>query len=57
MDDKLKQEAIDAIKNECFSGDTEIDHSMADGILCELLEKLGYSEVVEEYHKVDKWFA
>lgn len=39
------------------SGDTECAHSAADGVLCRLLENLGFGDVVEEYHKVDKWYA
>lgn len=38
-------------------GDTEISHSMADDVLCELLVKLGCSDVVEEWKKVEKWYA
>ena len=37
--------------------DEEMAHSRADGILCELLRKLGYSEVVESFKKVKKWYA
>ena len=37
--------------------DIEDCHSDADDILCELLISLGYKEVVEEYEKVEKWFA
>lgn len=38
-------------------GDTEIAHSDADDILCDLLSLLGYNEVVEEYNKIGKWYA
>lgn len=37
--------------------DTEAAHSEADGILCDLLIALGYASVVEEWAKVDKWYA
>ena len=39
------------------SGDTEEDHMNADDLLCELLEKLGYSEVIERYRLIRKWYA
>jgi len=37
--------------------DQEAAHGEADDILCELLTKLGYSEVVKAYEEVDKWYA
>ena len=50
-------EYIKLLKECQGTGDTEMDHSNADGIICSLLEELGYKDVVEEYDKVDKWFA
>jgi len=38
-------------------GDQEADHGTADAILCRLLEKLGYGDVVSIYNKIDKWYA
>lgn len=40
-----------------FGSDVEADHSNADHILCEMLEELGYTKLVELYHKVHKWYA
>ena len=37
--------------------DTEIAHIQADLLLCELLEILGYEDVVEEYSKIKKSFS
>lgn len=37
--------------------DTETAHGSADNILCDLLESLGFEDVVTEYNKVDKWYA
>ena len=37
--------------------DIEYAHSKADKILCELLEELGLKDIVEEYKKIDKWYA
>lgn len=31
--------------------------ALSDDILCELLTRLGYEEVVKEYNKVPKWYA
>ena len=39
------------------SGDTESAHSSADYILCQLLERLGYEDVVREWEEVDKWYS
>lgn len=35
----------------------EEDHIRADEILCEVLEKLGYNELVQAFNKVKKWYA
>lgn len=38
-------------------GDTEASHSDADKVLCDLLVALGYASVVDEWEKVNKWYA
>ncbi len=35
----------------------EFDHEDADYILCDLLEELGYKELVATYRKVPKWYS
>lgn len=35
----------------------ESDHEDADYILCELLEELGYKELVAAYREVPKWYS
>lgn len=35
----------------------ESDHDEADLLLCNLLEELGYAEVVEVYRKLPKWYS
>lgn len=55
--DLLSANAIKKLKKEQQSGDTEDAHLNADDILCKLLKKLGFSNVVDEYIKVDKWYA
>lgn len=52
-----REEAIAALKVAAKNRDTEVAHGTADCVLCELLEALGYEDVVEEYHKVSKWYA
>lgn len=37
--------------------DTETAHIQADNIISELLEELWYWDVVEEYDKINKWYA
>lgn len=52
-----REEAIECLKHEQKSGDTEIAHGNADDVLCDLLKSLGYGDVVKEYEKVSKWYA
>lgn len=33
------------------------EHEEADYLLCALLEELGYTELVETYRKVPKWYS
>ena len=37
--------------------DAESAHIDADTVLCDLLNALGYKKIVEEYNKVEKWYA
>lgn len=37
--------------------DTECAHVMADNVLCKLLVSLGYSDVVEAWENINKWYA
>ena len=32
-------------------------HTKADALLCELLEKLGYKDLVDKYDEVNKWYS
>jgi hypothetical protein len=58
---RLTQEAVDAFKlrlrDQQQNGDYEGAHSIADDILCEVLDTLGYAEIVNEWDKVGKWYA
>lgn len=57
MSEKEQQEYINRLRELQKEGDIERAHSAADGILCEVLEKLGYGNIVREYAKIDKWYA
>ena len=37
--------------------DTEMDHVEADGILRGILNKIGYTDIVELYDQIYKWYA
>ena len=45
------------ILQQCNNEGTEEGHMKADAVLCEVLIQLGYSEVVNEWFKVKKWYA
>lgn len=57
MNEKEQQEYINRLRELQQENDIECGHSAADGILCEVLEKLGYGSIVKEYNKIDKWYA
>jgi hypothetical protein len=52
-----KKEAIAKLKRLREIDDIEAVHGYADAILCSLLVSLGYSEVVDEWTKLPKWYA
>ncbi len=54
---RIDREFIERLRSKCHSGDTEGDHSLADKILIEFLRKHTYTELADEYEKVDKWYA
>ena len=51
------KQAIEELKEAQKNRDTEAAHDHADDVLCKLLTTLGFTDVVEEYNKVDKWYA
>jgi hypothetical protein len=52
-----REDAVFALKALQTGGDIEIEHAEADEILCRLLKTLGFDEVVDEWWKIDKWYA
>lgn len=57
MNEKEQQEYINRLRELQKEGDIECAHLAADDILCEILEKLGYSNITLQYYKIDKWYA
>lgn len=48
---------IDRLEAAQENPDIEAAHADADQVLCDLLKALGYKMIVEEYDKVEKWYA
>ena len=57
MDKKLQEEYLEKMKLCVDDMDTELAHGNADDILCEVLLKLGYADLIEKYKEVHKWYA
>ena len=54
---KRLEKYLKEMKDKAFSGDFEVDHGVADDLLCDLLDELGYKDVVNLYTKVGKCYA
>lgn len=54
---RTDREYIERLKKLQKGGDIEAEHAEADDVLCELLRELSYNEVVDEWEKVEKWYA
>jgi hypothetical protein len=57
MENEFAQKAKKELEQLETLHDREAAHILADGLLCQLLTHLGYTEVVEAYEKIDKWYA
>ncbi len=55
LDDEFS-DRMRAIKEE-FGGDFEEAHCLADALLCEVLRKEGYNQLVDLFIDIDKWYA
>lgn len=57
--EKMIESAVVNMKQlvELSSGDPESCHWQADKILCDVLTNLGYTELVEVFYDVEKWYA
>ena len=49
MNKKLNEKYLNQMKQLVDIFDTEVAHSTADEILCELLLEMGYKDLVDEY--------
>ena len=52
-----KGKAIEQLRIQGNNPDREEAHHAADKVLCKLLTELGYADVVDEWHKIEKWYA
>lgn len=54
-----REAAIEELRRLTGLGDWEREkaHIQADNVLCQLLETLGYEDVVEEFDNVGKWYS
>ena len=52
-----REEAIMTLRQCQSNSDIELAHVDADGVLTDLLNTLGYQDVVAEWEKIDKWYA
>lgn len=53
---KLERKYLDRLE-EAEKDDCELYHMKADQVLCDLLNELGFNELVERYDSEDKWYA
>ena len=51
--EEYKVKMLDAIDDD----DKELGHLCCDYVLCDLLEEIGFGEVVEIYNRQSKWYA
>ena len=56
MNKELQAKYVALMKEHVKNDDYDVSHKKADNLLCRLLQELGYSEVVEVYKKVGKWY-
>lgn len=57
--EELKKEYLEKIKQkqEEYNCDYEARHIEEDNMLCELLTKIDFEEIVDQYIKTEKWYA
>jgi len=52
-----KAEAIKLLQQLLPLGDIEAQHEEASSILCAFLRGIGHADLVEEFERIDKWYA
>lgn len=51
------EQARDRMQEIIATKDEEVGHQEADWLMCEILESLGYGEMVSQFNKMTKWYA
>lgn len=54
---KTSARIVNKLKELQSNPDKEAAHNQADKILCDLLNSLGYDDVVKEFENLEKWYA
>ena len=54
---RIDRKYIEKLRQLQDDTDEEKTHILADKILCDLLTELTYTDIVDEYNKVGKWYA
>lgn len=57
MDKELNDKYLSQMKELRYEDDTEHAHVVADEILCNLLDELGYKELVDAFDDLDRWYS
>lgn len=53
----IEERVLEKLKKAALNRDAEVAHYDADQALCELLEEIGYHEVVKAWGNVRKWYS
>ena len=54
---QLHEKYVKLMQEQTENDDTENAHCSADDLLCDLLEDLGFKDVVDIYIGIHKWYA
>lgn len=57
LSDEEYKEALTKMKDATYCPWHEEAHEDADNVLCSMLRKMGYTEIVDIFNKIDKWYA
>lgn len=57
MNKKLNEKYLKQMSELKNNDDYEASHGTADDILCELLNALGYTDLVRTFEELPKWYA
>lgn len=52
-----KRDYLHQLRELQLNKDTEHAHLLADEVLCSFLVDLGHQDLIDEYHKIVKWYA